>query len=217
MNATTAWIALLAAQSMAFSAHAGALQVTVQARDGKPLAAAVVIIEPVGNPAAAPAASSPVTIEQQKMRFQPAVTVITRGSMLKFTNRDAWDHHVRGVPAGLLASGSDTHGFELRLAGYSGQGEPASQMVSMEHAGPYQLGCHLHSSMRGAVYVTDSPWHGKTDAQGVIELQDVPEGPARIQVWHSDQLVDTTPIELTVHGTTVVTIPTQITPRRRRQ
>ncbi|MCD6667335.1 MAG: plastocyanin [Hydrogenophaga sp.] len=209
----TAW---LAASLASVTASAGVLQVNVSSRDGQPLVDAVVIVEPVGNPKAASPASAPVTIDQQRMQFIPAVAVVTRGSTLRFTNRDGWDHHVRGIPLGNLAQGDSARGFEMRLAGHSGQGEPASQTVLMDRAGPFQLGCHLHSSMRGAVFVTDSPWHGKTDAQGVMRLQDVPDGPARIRVWHADQLVDTAAVDVTVQALTVASVPTQITPRRRR-
>lgn len=208
--------ALLSIPLALSSAHAGVLQVSLQARDGQPLSDAIVIVEPTGNPAAAAPSKAPVTIEQQRMRFVPAVTVVTRGTALTFTNRDRWDHHVRGVPVGPGAQGGGSRGFELRLAGHSDAEEPVAQTVTLSQTGPYQLGCHLHSSMRGAVYVTDSPWYGKTDAQGVMRLPDVPDGPARIRIWHSDQLLDTAPIETQVEKLTVLSIPTQISPRRRR-
>lgn len=46
----------------------------------------------------------------------------------------------------------------------------------------------FHGSMRGFVVVTDSPWAAKTDSTGVVSFRDVPEGAARLRVWHADQL-----------------------------
>ena len=42
--------------------------------------------------------------------------------------------------------------------------------LTLEQAGPMQLGCHLHGSMRGSLYVTDTPWAVKTNADGVATL-----------------------------------------------
>jgi hypothetical protein len=70
--------------------------------------------------------------------------------------------------------------------------------------------------MRGFVYVTDSPFAVQTDANGVATLRDVPEGEAAVRVWHSDQLVEGKPTALTITPLTAVSVPTQVTPRRRR-
>ena len=77
----------------------------------------------------------------------------------------------RGVPAGMasLTAGPGA-GFELRLAGKVDGQAPASTDVVLQQPGPLQLGCHLHGSMRGFVYVADTPWVVKTDAQGVATL-----------------------------------------------
>lgn len=209
--------ALLALALLPMAAAAATVQVTVLARDGQPLADAVVVVEPVsGNK---PAAPPPVqaTIQQLKMQFVPATSVLPVGSRVSFVNLDGWEHHVRGVPAGLAGlNAGPGAGFELRLDGKVLNKEPATADVTLAKAGPMQLGCHLHSSMRGFVFVTDSPWAVKTDAQGVAMLQDVPEGAARLRVWHGEQIVEQPPGALTVTSVTALSVPTQIQPRRRR-
>jgi hypothetical protein len=70
--------------------------------------------------------------------------------------------------------------------------------------------------MRGFLFVTDSPWAVKTDAAGVATLQGVPEGVARLRVWHPDQLVEAAPTALNVTPLTALNVPTQVQPRRRR-
>jgi plastocyanin len=73
---------------LAGAAQAATVQITLLARDGQPLADAVVLIEPVSG--AKPPAPAPVqaTINQQKMRFDPALTLVPVGSRVRFTNLD---------------------------------------------------------------------------------------------------------------------------------
>ena len=212
-NSTLAALCLMASLQ---AAQAASVQVTVLARDGQPLPDAVVVLEPAAGqpvPAMQPAAH---TITQEKMQFNPAVSVVGLGSRVKFANMDRWDHHVRGGPAGLVATG--TYGFEFRLAGReSAQNTPPSSEVTLDKAGPIQLGCHLHGSMRGFVYVSATPWAAKTSAAGVATLAEVPEGAMRLRVWHADQLLDPAAITVQVQAVTAVNVPTQVQPRKARR
>jgi plastocyanin len=200
------------------AAPAATLQVTVLARDGQPLPDAVVILEPSAS-VSRPKGPTPVdaVIAQQKMQFVPALSLVPAGSRITFTNLDRWEHHVRGLPAGPAAlTGTATGGFELRLGGKAEGKAAESSTLTLERPGPMQLGCHLHGSMRGSIYVTDTPWAVKTNAQGVATLPDVPEGAARLRVWHADQLLDAAPTAITVTPVTAVNLETRIQPRRRR-
>lgn len=216
MTSRTAFAWLLATL-LPLAASAATLQVTVLARDGLPLADAVVVVEPSSG--TRPTTPKPVqaTIQQHKMQFVPNTSVLPVGSRVSFVNLDTWEHHVRGTPAGLagLSAGAQA-GFELRLDGKADGKEPATAEVTLAKAGALQLGCHLHGSMRGFVFVADSPWTVKTDANGVATLQDVPEGAARLRVWHGEQIVEPPPTTLTVTSVTAFSVPTQVQPRRRR-
>lgn len=198
-------------------AQAATVQVTVLARDGKPLVDAVVVIEPgTGNRPAAPSPVSAV-IHQQKMQFVPGASVLPVGSKVTFTNLDNWEHHVRGMPAGLASMDAGAaSGFELRLDGKAEGKEPSRSEVSLTRAGAMQLGCHLHGSMRGFIFVADSPWTVLTDANGVATLQGVPEGASKVRVVHADQLLEGTPIAVNITPVTALSLPTQVQPRRRR-
>lgn len=198
-------------------AQAGTLQVTVTDRQGHPLPDAVVVVEPASGVRGPSPAAVQTTIAQHKMQFVPAVTVVPVGSRVRFTNQDGWDHHVRGLPAGTAdLSAAAGKGFELRLAGRLEDRAPISAEVVMAQAGPLQLGCHMHGSMRGFVYVADTPWAVKTDPQGVATLGELPEGAAQVRVWHPDQVVPGSPATVQVQAVTAVTVPTQVVPRRRR-
>jgi hypothetical protein len=119
----------------------------------------------------------------------------------------------------LQAAGSAT-GLELRLEGKP-DGKPAkSAEMSMDKAGANSamlLGCFMHGSMRGHVYVSESPWAMKTAADGMATFDDVPEGAVQVKVWHADQLIDLPPNQVTV-GAAVLRqqVQLQIVPRRKR-
>ena len=87
----------------------------------------------------------------------------------------------------------------------------------MEKAGPVQLGCHLHGSMRGFVYVAPTPWAARTAPDGAATLAQVPEGVMQLRVWHPDQLLDTAAVAVQVLPVTAVNVPTLIQPRKPRR
>lgn len=213
---TATWL-IAAATLFPLAAQAATVQVTVLGRDGKPLPDAVVVIEPAAG--AKPAAPAPVSavINQQKMQFVPGTSVLPVGSKVTFTNLDSWEHHVRGTPAGpaSLSAGASS-GFELRLEGKAEGKETSRSEVTLTKAGAVQLGCHLHGSMRGFIFVADSPWTVQTDANGVATLQGVPEGAAKVRVVHADQIIEAPPMAITITPVTALNLPTQVQPRRRR-
>ena len=217
-------IVLIAACALWTSASAGNVQIQVLDRDGKPVPDAVVVVYP-GNAAGAQPSllqASP-TIEQEKMRFLPAVTVVPVGATVRFTNQDRWDHHVRGNPTGTAsaaaapgAAASSTN-FELRLAGKA-DGKPANSAdVKLDAPGVVLLGCHLHGSMRGHVFVSDSAWTLKTDNDGIARFPAVPDGTAQVRVWHAEQLVDLPRKALNVvPGPVLDSVQLSVVPRVRR-
>lgn len=205
-------LAVLSLAALVGAAHAATLQIAVTDADGKPAADVVVLVEPAEKVAPQPA-GKPVVIVQENLRFSPFLTVVPVGSTLRFVNRDGYDHHVRSTPSGPLGSMPSVKNFELRLdaaqaAADTGNDEyktaPASAKksgttaadVKVDQAGPIGLGCHLHSSMRGQVYVSGTPWFAKTDANGVATIDGIPAGAAEVNLWHPDQLAQQPPLRL---------------------
>lgn len=197
------------------AAQAANLDVQVFDRDGKPLADAVVILES-SVPGARPAAKAEITINQEKMKFVPAVSVAQLSTKVHFVNLDNWDHHVRGGtsgPGGVYLDAAQ--GYAFRISGRVAGKAPSSQERTYSQTGPQLLGCHLHGSMRGFLYVTDSPWALVSDADGKVKLSDLPAGPARLRVWHGDELVETPMQNLQVtEGMAAIKVNTQVTPRK---
>ena len=201
---------------------AGSLTVTVVDREGKPTQDAVVVLMPEAKGTAKMPLPTTATIAQEKMQFIPAVSIVPVGAKVKFVNNDPWDHHVRssaagaasftagastagsaaGSAAGGTAVSTPAKGIDLRLEGKS-DGKPAKfAEVTMDKAGPQSatlLGCYLHGSMRGHVYVTNSAWTLKTNADGIAVFDDVPDGKVSIKVWQADQLIDP-PTQTTMVG-----------------
>ena len=183
-----------ALSTLVMAASAGSLSVSVIDKDGKPVPDAVVVVIPT-NKSVQPKTPMPTqaAINQEKMQFIPAVTVVPVGAKIRFVNSDPWDHHVRSSPAGMGQFNTTIAGFELRLEGKP-DGKPGkSSDVTMDKPGVMGatlLGCFIHGSMRGYVYVSDSPWAAKTGADGVATFDDLPDGAAQVKLWQADQLID---------------------------
>lgn len=213
--------ALLFIAACAFSttAAAGNLVVQVLDKEGKPAPDAVVVVVPASKTAAPKnPLPSQVTIHQEKMRFVPAVSLVAVGAKAQFINNDPWEHHVRASAAGAAQFNANAgDGFELRLDGKP-EGKPAKTAdATFSKPGAVLLGCHIHGSMRGHVYVSDSPWAALTGADGVAQLEQVPDGPAQIKVWHADQLIDIAAQAYTVTASPgKLTLQLSVVPRRRR-
>jgi plastocyanin len=207
--------AIFAATSVA---QAGPLQVTVLDKEGKPVPEAVVALAP-SHPGAGPhTLPTHVTINQQKMRFVPAVSLVAAGAKGTFVNNDPWEHHVRGSAAGIMSfDDSDKGGFEFRLDGKMPGKPPKQAEVTFDKPGPVLLGCHLHASMRGHVYVSDTPWAAITTADGTATFDSVPDGPVFVRVWDADQLIDLPPQQMVLTAAPAkTTLHLSVVPRRKR-
>ncbi len=199
------------------TAQAATLSVTVLAKDGQPLSDAVVIVEPANPGNKARLAPVQAEIQQEKLQFSPKVSVLPLGSRVVFSNLDRYDHHVRGLPAGLAGlNASPDSGFALMLPARVEGKPPASATETLNQAGPMQLGCHLHGSMRGSIYVADSPWVVKTNEQGVATVVDLPEGAAQVRLWSPQQMVEQPATPVTIGPSTTLQLPTTIRQPRRR-
>ena len=197
---------------------AGYLQVSVIDKDGKPVQDAVVVL--VSPSIGAPKIALPqqLSINQEKMRFIPVISIVGVGAKARFTNNDPWEHHVRGSAAGVMQFNADTaDGFVLRMDGKA-EGKAAKTADAVfDKAGAILLGCHLHASMRGHVYVSDSPWAMLTNADGLANFDAVPDGALQVRVWHADQFIDIAPQRLTLTAAPVkTTMQLSVIPRKKR-
>jgi plastocyanin len=172
---------------------AALLPLRVEDAGGKPAAGVVVIVEPAAITPAPPPAK--VEIRQAGLRFVPAVTVVSAGSTVVFSNEDEFEHHVRGV--------GDFQRFELMIPEARPTSSKAAQRrpsatATLRHEDIVRLNCHLHGSMRGHIYVTRSPFYAVTDASGAVTLDGLPIGAATVRLWHPLELLPQAPTKIIV-------------------
>ena len=176
--------------TMAFSYAAFAQNVTLNIIDqhGQPLKNAVVeVVSEAGNKSSQPL---PVLImDQVDKQFSPTLLIAQQGQQVNFPNSDNIRHHVYSF--------SDAKPFQLKL--YSGQPESP---ITFENQGVVVLGCNIHDSMLGYIYVAKSAHVYQTDEQGNVQLNGLTL-PAQLSLWHSLQqiaLEETQPLALTANS-----------------
>jgi plastocyanin len=167
-------IRLLAAGVLAAAAvtvHAAELAVTVSDPEGHGIADVAVIAEPVVRPEHLARPEKHAIMDQHDLRFVPEVLVVQTGTFVDFPNTDQVLHQVYSF--------SRAKTFQLPL--YAGRAHPP---VQFDRAGVVTLGCNIHDSMIGYIYVTDSPYFGQTDDKGRIELHGMAAGEYTLIAWH---------------------------------
>ena len=110
-------------------------------------------------------------ISQRDMRFDPFVLIAPAGSTVSFPNYDPVRHHVYSFSA--------PGPFELRL-----YGNDETRSVHFRNAGVIAIGCNIHDQMSAFIYVVNTPYAAKTDANGVAVIAEAPAGAGELKVWH---------------------------------
>jgi len=149
---------------------AAPLNVRVVDASGRPVRDAVVTLYPAG--AARPAhAGGRYVVAQQNLQFRPFLTVVPVGADVSFPNLDPTKHHVYSFSAAKK--------FELKLFA-----KDQSRTVHFDKPGVVALGCNIHDQMSAFIFVTDTGWTARTNAQGIATFADAPNAPTRVVVWH---------------------------------
>jgi plastocyanin len=166
----TALLAWLLTSSAA-PAYASELVIQIKDRHGKPVADAVILATP-SDPKNMLRAKTPTdAVDQVDKQFVPYVKPIFVGSKVRFPNSDHIRHQVYSF--------SPAKKFELPLYG----GTEAAPVV-FDKPGIVVLGCNIHDWMVGYIYVAETPFFAKTEAQGNATISDLPPGEYSVRVWH---------------------------------
>jgi hypothetical protein len=99
------------------------------------------------------------------------LTVVPVGADVSFPNLDPTKHHVYSFSAAKK--------FELKLFA-----KDQSRTVHFDKPGVVALGCNIHDQMSAFIFVTDTGWTARTNAQGIATFSDAPNAPTRVAVWH---------------------------------
>lgn len=134
---------------------------------GKPVANTVVALIPALKPNFADKAKA--IMDQRHNMFTPGVLAVRVNTLVYFPNGDNVRHHVYSF--------SPAKRFELRL--YHGM---TADPVLFDQPGQVVLGCNIHDSMVGYIYVVDSEYFGVDNTNGQLSLSSLPAGNYRLQV-----------------------------------
>jgi plastocyanin len=151
---------------------AAAADITASVVDstGQPVAG-VVIIAQSDNPPPEKHVQHSAIMDQQHMQFVPRILVVQTGTGVEFPNSDQIQHQVYSF--------SPAKTFKLSL--YAGHKYPP---VIFDRPGLVTLGCNIHDGMIGYIYVTDSPFFGRSDSAGTLQLHGLPAGSYTLTAWH---------------------------------
>ena len=150
---------------------AAPLSVRVVDAAGRPVRDAVITFHPVGSAARAPRPGGHYVVSQKNIQFHPYLSIVPVGADVSFPNLDPTKHHVYSF--------SPAKRFELKLFA-----RDQSRTVRFDKPGIVALGCNIHDAMSAFIFVTDTAWTARTNAQGVAAFNDAPNAPGRVTVWH---------------------------------
>jgi plastocyanin len=165
-------ICLLAGVFFAVSAHAADLTVLVKTGKGQPVRDAVITLQPAAGGLSGPIRFDwPYRVAQKNQQFDPFVLIIPPGTSVAFPNMDDVRHQVYSF--------SPAHPFELKL-----YGKDQTRTVRFDKTGVIAVGCNIHDNMVAFIKVVDTPYAGKTGANGQAVLRGAPGGTATLRIWH---------------------------------
>ena len=148
-----------------------ATEITVVDQSEKPVANAILEIKTSskGNLDT----SKTYIVDQVDKSFVPYVRIVPEGAFVDFPNSDNIRHHVYSF--------SEAKFFELKL--YADRPE---KPVQFPDPGVVVLGCNIHDSMVGYIYVTTTQHTFKSDANGRIAIPEIPSDFVSASIWHPD-------------------------------
>jgi plastocyanin len=165
--------------------YAAELNVSVLDPAGHGSAGIVLVAEPQFDLPAKRVTRTAIMDQRQK-QFVPNIVVIQTGTGVDFPNSDQIEHQVYSF--------SQAKTFQLSL--YAGHKYPP---IVFDRAGLVVVGCNIHDQMIGYIYVTDSPFFGRSDEAGQWTVHDLPPGNYRITAWHPRmQEAAATPLQMPV-------------------
>ena len=186
-------LAMLSMLFFSYTTFAASITLDIIDQHGQPLPDTVVELL-VQNPAEESANLPKLVMDQVDKRFAPTLLIAQKGQQVNFPNSDNIRHHVYSF--------SKAKPFQLKL--YSGQPD---EPIEFENEGVVVLGCNIHDSMVGYIYVANSPRVYQSDTKGQIALDDV-FLPTELTLWHAAQTI---PLEVKAPLTLTKSAPASLT------
>jgi plastocyanin len=149
--------------------HAGNVEVRVLDKNNKPIANVAVHLNNQSLVSQLRFQDMAI-MDQINQQFSPHILVVQKSTQVRFPNSDSIKHHVYSFSPAKV--------FQLQL--YKGLN---ADPLLFSKTGIVELGCNVHDSMLGYIYVVDTPYFGKTDASGSFSIE-VPDADYQVQLWH---------------------------------
>jgi plastocyanin len=153
------------------SGRAASFSVSVLDRDNRGVGDVVVTATALDATKPVPTPAPRAVMDQVDRQFVPHVLVVRVGTEIAFPNSDRVAHQVYSF--------SPAKRFQLPL--YRGHAHPP---LVFDKPGLVVVGCNIHDNMLAYILVTASPYFGKTNASGKLELGDLPAGEYELNLWH---------------------------------
>ena len=133
------------------------------------------------------ALSSPLAhavVDQRNKMFLPHISVVTRGTTVRFPNDDTLFHNVFAY-------------FQAKKFDLGMYPRGATKSVTFDKTGLVVLLCNVHSDMSAYIMVVDTPYYAVADSAGRFHLPNVPPGTYTLHAWHESgaQLTRTVTVE----------------------
>ncbi len=154
------------------SSHAASALVTDE--QGKPFANAVISLTKALPNSTPTQLGSTAVMDQLEKQFSPTILVVGQDTTVVFPNSDNIRHHVYSF--------SEPKPFEIKL--FANERVPP---IFFDKPGIVVLGCNIHDSMLGFIYVKESKQVWVTNEQGIA---DIGEAIGEVTIWHPDFSVD---------------------------
>jgi plastocyanin len=133
---------------------------------------------------------------QKNFDFVPRLLPIQVGTTVEFPNQDETYHSI--------FSFSKTKRFDL---GRFRKDETPVPSVIFDKPGPVALHCDIHQHMRAIILVLETPYFGKTDAQGNYKIGNLPSGHYKFAAWLNDKTILEKQVDLKSGATLHVDFP----------
>lgn len=109
-------------------------------------------------------------MDQHDLHFVPHMMTVVRGTKVEFKNHDHVNHDVFSP---------DHEGFKLGTFGFMQHRDHVFDSV-----GGYSLRCSIHPNMLAYVFVSPNPWAAVVGENGHFEIDGVPAGSWKLEVWN---------------------------------
>jgi plastocyanin len=158
----------------------GEVRLKIVDQNNKPLPNAVIeyitATSPSNSPSKTVSADQIYVMDQIDKQFAPHVLIIPEDSLVSFPNSDDIRHHVYSFSAAKT--------FELKL--YAGK--PKSP-IRFNKRGVVVMGCNIHDSMVGYIYVAANKDTVMSNEKGEVLLAHKLPIQTQLQIWHPNSTI----------------------------